>query len=97
MRNITGSCERLEEFSTGEGAPSSSSCECWVPLVGVVCSCPPVCGLSVVEQAHQLLLTGLPLLILATAVKEINKTHLKVDLLLLLPLLQRHLRTEERV
>jgi len=50
-----------------------------------------------VEQAHQLLLTGLLLLILATAVKEINKTDLKVDLLLLLPLLRRHLRTQRNV
>lgn len=60
--------------------------------VGVVQRCCPLCGLLAVEQAHLLLLTSVPVLILATAVKEINKSYLKVDLLLL-PLLHRHLRS----
>lgn len=71
--------EKVDQHRRRE--PSStdpvSSCECEVPLVGVVQSCCPVCGLLAIEQAHLLLLTSVAVLILATAVKEFKKSHLK--------------------
>lgn len=82
---------RREPFSTDP----VSSCECEVPLVGVVQSCCPVCGLLAVEQAHLLFLTSVAVIILATAVKEFKKSHLKFRLLLvLLPLLHGYLRSQ---
>lgn len=74
-----------------KGAFQHSSHERRVPWVGVVQSSCPVCGLL----AHLLLLISVLVLILATAVKEINKSHLKVDLLLLLlPLSHSHFRSQ---